>query len=89
MDKIESKLADADMPRQLYMCSNLKTIWAIEVHLRWSQCLWKSRIKKLWANMAYILEEIDYQDKDAILSSQYNTNSLKISYVVVVQMAWE
>ena len=39
--------------------------------------------------MAYILEEIDYQDKDAILSSQYNTNSLKISYVVVVQMAWE
>jgi len=34
MDKIEPKVADDGLPKQLDMCSNLKTAWATRVHLR-------------------------------------------------------
>ena len=29
-------------------------------------------MKNLWANKVYILEETDHEDRDVILSSQYN-----------------
>ena len=79
MDKIEPKVANVGLPGQLYMCIVIlrllklqKWIWDyLNVYgsLREQS---KFFMKKLLANMFCILDKIDDQDKDVILSSQYN-----------------
>ena len=40
-------------------------------------------MKKSWDNMAYILEEIDDQDKYVILSSQYNRTAMHWTFIMI------
>ena len=80
MDKIESEVADASLPRYLDM---RVVIWRLlELH----KCVWDDLtgyenireiytpfIQKSWDNKAWILEETDHEDRDVISSSLYNT----------------
>ena len=84
MDKIKPKVADVGLPRQLDMCvvvicRLLKLQKCIWYYLNWCGNLRKrytSFMKKLGANKVWILEETDHEDKDVILSLQYNVSAM-------------
>ena len=83
MDKIEPEVMDVDLFGQLDICV---VIWTFLELLKWiwddlSVCVKlrersTSFMKKSWSNMAWMLDEIDDQDKDLILSSQYNITAM-------------
>jgi len=70
MEKIKPEVANVGLPRKLDMCA---IIWRL---LKLQKCIWYDlsvcgMLRERSAS--FNLEEIDDQDKDVILSSQYNT----------------